>query len=279
MDKLISFLKELPKVPGQWLDQLNAYLPNLLGAVLLMLLGWGVAAFLRSLSIRLTVIFNRILSRLFRKGNLSKFRLSEPIIALFSKIIFWGTILVFAIISTQILGLTAFSVWLNRLVAYFPSLVAGALIILAGVLFSSLGKDLTVSAAMSANISQSKILGGIVQGVILFTAVIIGLDQIGIEVSFLITLLAITMGAILGSLALALGLGTKDLASNLISGHHVQKIYKPGQKVRLGNIEGIILELTPVSIILSTDEGRMTVPAKVFYAEPTLLIIQDISDE
>jgi len=279
MDKLINFLKDLPKIPGQWLDQFNAYLPNLLGAVLLMLLGWAVASILRSLSVRMTGILNRILSRLFSKGGLAKFRLSDPLVVLFSRIIFWGTILVFAIISTQILGLTAFSIWLNRLVAYFPSLVAGGIIILAGVLFSSLGRDLTVSAAASAHIAQSKILGRIVQGVILFTAVIIGLDQIGIEVSFLITLLAITMGAILGSLALALGLGTKDLASNLISGHHVQKVYKPGQKVRFGNTEGVILELTPVSIILSTNEGRMTVPAKAFHAEPSLLIIPDMTDE
>lgn len=279
MDKTINFLKDLPKIPGQWLDNLNAYLPNLLGSALLMLFGWGVASVLRSLSIRSTVIFNRILSRFFSKGNLSKFRLSEPVIALFSKTIFWGTILIFAIISTQILGLTAFSVWLNRMVAYFPSLVAGGLIILAGVLFSSLGKDLTISAATSASISQSKILGRVVQSVILFTAVIIGLDQIGIEVSFLITLLAITMSAILGSLALALGMGSKNLVSNLISGHHIQKAYKPGQKVRFGNTEGVILELTPVSIILSTNEGRMTVPAKIFHAEPSLLIIPDITDE
>ena len=279
MDRIISFLKELPKIPGQWLDQLNAYLPNLFGSALLMLFGWAIASLLKSLSVRMTGILNRIFSRLFSKGSLAKFRLSEPLIALFSKIIFWSTILVFAIISTQILGLTAFSVWFNRLVSYFPSLVAGGLIILAGILFSSLGRDLAVSAAASAPLSQRKILGGVVQGVILFTAVIIGLDQIGIEVNFLITLLAITMGALLGSLALALGLGTKDLVSNLISGHHVQKFYKPGQKVRFGNAEGVILELTPVSIVLSTDEGRMTVPAKMFHAEPSLLIIPDMTDE
>ena len=278
MDKITALLKDFQKIPWEWLDQLSAYLPQLVGATLLMLFGWGVASLLKSLSIRLTVIFNRILARLFSKGSLAKFRLSDPLIQLFSKIIFWGTLLIFAIICTRILGLTAFSVWLNRLVAYVPSLIAGGLIILAGVLISSLGRDLTVSAAASANIPQSKILGSIVQGVILFTAIIIGLDQIGIEVSFLITLLAITLGAILGSLALALGLGTKDLASNLISGHHVQKIYKPGQKVRLGRIEGIILELTPVSIILSTEEGRMTVPSKVFHSEPTLLIIPERKD-
>ncbi|NIP99139.1 MAG: mechanosensitive ion channel, partial [Nitrospinaceae bacterium] len=254
MDQLKGLLRKLPEISEDWLDRLSAYLPNLMGAIILMLLGWGVAGFLRSLSVRLTVILNRILSRLFSKGRLSSFHLSDPLITLFSKIIFWGTILFFAILSTQILGLTAFSVWLNRLVAYFPSLVAGGLIILAGVLLSSLGRDLAISAAASANISQSKILGGIVQGVILFTAVIIGLDQIGIEVSFLITLLGIMVGAILGSLALALGLGTQDLASNLIGGHHVQKFYKPGQKVRLGDIEGVILELTPVAIILSTHE-------------------------
>ncbi|MDH5762776.1 MAG: mechanosensitive ion channel [Nitrospinota bacterium] len=279
MDKIIKILKNTPDILEQWLDELNAYLPNILGALLLMLLGWAVASLLRSISTRLTLILNRILSGLFSKGYLAKFRLSKPFIVLFSKIIFWGTLLIFAIISTQILGLTAFSVWLNRLVAYFPSLAAGGLIILAGILFSSLGRDLTVSAASSANISQSKILGKMVQGVILFTATIIGLDQIGIEVNFLITLLAITLGSVLGSLALALGLGTKDLASNLISGHHVQKFYKPGQRVRFGNVEGVILELTPVSIILSASEGRLTVPAKLFHAEPSLLIISDTADE
>jgi small-conductance mechanosensitive channel len=279
LDKIIKILKNTPDILEQWLDELNAYLPNILGALLLMLLGWAVASILRSVSTRLTLILNRILSGLFSKGYLAKFRLSKPFIILFSKIIFWGTLLIFAIISTQILGLTAFSVWLNRLVAYFPSLAAGGLIILAGILFSSLGRDLTVSAASSANISQSNILGKIVQGVILFTAIIIGLDQIGIEVNFLITLLAILLGSVLGSLALALGLGTKDLASNLISGHHVQKFYKPGQRVRFGNVEGVILELTPVSIILSAREGRLTVPAKLFHSEPSLLIISDTADE
>ncbi len=46
-----------------------------------------------------------------------------------------------------------------------------------------------------------------------------------------------------------------------------------GQTVRVAGIEGRILELTPVSMILETEEGRVTLPAKVFGEEPIVLKI------
>jgi small-conductance mechanosensitive channel len=143
------------------------------------------------------------------------------------------------------------------------------------VLLSALGRDLTLSATEATDIAYSQLLGKVVQGAILFTAIIIGLDQIGIEVDFIVTILSILLGAVFGSLALALGFGTKDLASNLLGGHQLRKVYQSGQHVRFGNVEGTILELTPTSIILSTEEGRMIVPAKYFHSDPSLLIIQE----
>ncbi len=279
MNELTKTLEELPNILSRWWDQFIAFSPKLLGAIILVLLGWFIARMLRALSIRLTAISNQILNRFFSKGVLARFKLSATLTNLFSKIIFWGTLIFFATAATEILGLTAFSLWLNRFVAYFPQIFAGALIIVFGVLLSALGRDLTLSATEATHISYSLLLGKVVQATILITAIIIGLDQVGIQVSFIVTLLSIVLGAVLGSLALALGLGTKDLASNLISGHHVKKAYQPGQNLRFGNIEGIILELTPTSVVLSTKEGRMIVPAKYFHSDPSLLIIQETSKD
>ena len=39
-------------------------------------------------------------------------------------------------------------------------------------------------------------------------------------------------------------------------------------------IEGEIVELTPVGIVLATARGRVTIPAKVFNEEPTVLLAE-----
>ncbi len=275
MNELTKSLEELPNTfSGLW-KQLIEFSPKLFGAVILIIFGWFVARMLKALSIRLASIFNRVLKQLLSKGNLARFELSSTITTLFSKIVFWGTIIFFAVLSAEILGLTAFSIWVNRLIAYFPQIFAGILIIVFGVLLSALGKELTLSATEASQISYSKLLGGIVQGTILISAIIIGLDQVGIAVDFIVTLLSIILGAVLGSLALALGLGTKDLASNLISGHQLKKVYQPGQNLRFGSIEGTVLELNPTSMVLSTTEGRVIVPAKFFHTDPSFLIIKE----
>ncbi|MBC8283747.1 MAG: mechanosensitive ion channel [Nitrospinae bacterium] len=275
MKELTRTLEELPNTLFRWWDQLIAFSPKLLGAIILILLGWVIARIFRAFSLRLAKVSNQILSRFFTKGNLAGFQLSIPLTNLFGKVVFWGTLIFFATAATEILGLTAFSLWLTRLVTYFPQIFAGTLIIVFGVLLSALGRDITLSATEATHIAYSKLLGKVVQGTILFTAVIIGLDQVGIEVTFIVTLLSIVIGSILGSLALALGFGTKDLVSNLISGHHLQKVYQTGQKIRFGNVEGTVLEVNPASMVLSTNEGRMIVPAKYFHTDPSLLMVQE----
>ncbi len=277
MKELAKALEELPSTFLHWWDQFIAFSPKLIGAVILVVLGWIVARTLKNLSVRLVKIFNKILNRLFSKGLFSGFQLSEALTNLLSKIIFWGTLIFFATAATGILGLTVFSFLLDKLVAFFPQISAGVLIIVFGVLLSTLGRDLTLSATEAMHVTYSRLMGRVVQGAILVTAVIIGLEQIGIEVSFIVTIFSVVLGALLGSLALALGLGTKDLASNLISGNQVRKVYQSGQNVRFGNVEGTILELTPTAIVLSTEEGRMIVPAKIFHSKPSLLIIQEKS--
>jgi len=279
MNELTKTLEELPNTLFRWWDQLIAFSPKLLGALVLIILGWGIARIFQTLSIKLAKFLNQILSRFFTKGKLAGFQLSETLTGLFSKIIFWGTLIFFATAATEILGLAAFSLWLGRLVTYFPQIFAGVLIIVFGVLLSALGRDLTLSATEATHIAYSQLLGKVVQGTILFTAIIIGLDQVGIEVGFIVTILSIILGAIFGSLALALGFGTKDLASNLLGGHQLRKVYQSGQYVRFGNVEGTILELTPTSIILSTEEGRMIVPAKYFHSDPSLLIIREANKD
>ena len=172
------------------------------------------------------------------------------------------------------------------MVVYLPTLLAGGLIILAGgliilvgLLISTLGRDLTAATVASAGIAHAELFGRGVQAAILVTALVLGINQIGIDVTLLVTVIAILVAAAAGSLSLAFALGARSFVSNLIGSHYLHQHYRPGQRARMGEIEGEILEMTPVSVVLATSEGRVTVPGRVFTEQTTALLTDEVGDE
>ncbi|QPJ64145.1 MAG: mechanosensitive ion channel [Candidatus Nitrohelix vancouverensis] len=279
MDALSPWIDQLKVQASQWLDLFLNFAPDLLGSLLIVLAGVLVARLLKSFCLSFTMGVNVLLARIFRGGILARFRLSPTFINLFSKIVFWLTILFFASLATQMLGMTAFSIWLNRLAAYVPTLFAGGLVILVGILVSTLARDLVASALDSSQIQNSRLFAAFAQGAVLITAVVIGLDQMSMDITFLVVIVSVLMGTILGGFVAAVALGARDLVSNLIGSHEQQKRYPLGQRIRIGDTEGTVLEWTPTSVVLSTEEGRVTVPARLFQSQPTLLYIKDVGNE
>jgi small-conductance mechanosensitive channel len=248
------------------------YLPNILGAAVLLLAGWLVARLLRGLAVRLMHMAELVLLRLSRGVRTPASRLPSASVEIVGSILFWVVVLFFAAAATHVLGLGAFSSWLQGLVTYLPTLMAGALIIVAGVLLSGLARDLSVAALGALPERQRVLLGRIVQGAILVTAVAVGADQIGIKITFLVILAAVVTSAVVGGVALAVSLGARTYVANLIGAHNLQQAFRVGERVRIGETEGTILEITAVSVVLETRDGRASIPAKAYNEEPIVLL-------
>lgn len=264
MEEVSIWIRDLASASSRIGAEMLDYVPTLLGAIAILVAGWILARLLRSAGIRFAGWINRSIEGRVSPERARHLTLSDPGIRLLGSVIFWIIMLVFVTMSTRVLGLDAFSAWLDGVVTYLPTLVAGALIVLAGLLISALARELTAAAAASASIPYAELLGAGVQGAILVTALILGINQIGIDVTLLITLIAIVVAAGVGSLALAFALGSRVFVSNLIASHYLHQHYQPGQRARMGDVSGEILELTPTSVVLAAKEGRVFVPAKVF---------------
>jgi hypothetical protein len=171
--------------------------------------------------------------------------------------------LISVVLATEILGLGMFVSWLSEIVRYLPLLVSGLLIVLAGFIVSSLVRDLVTSAMASSGMSQGDAVGRLIQVIILFTAIVIGTDQAGINVSFLSMISAIILAATLGSVALAFGLGARSYVANLIAAHYLRKDLRSGDRIRFGDIQGAIIEVNNSRMILDTDLGRVSIPASL----------------
>ena len=69
-----------------------------------------------------------------------------------------------------------------------------------------------------------------------------------------IAIVLISVGA---AVALALGLGSRDIAGQILAGIYVRELYAVGQQIQIGEIEGQIEEIGTVKTTLLTDEGEL----------------------
>jgi uncharacterized membrane protein YhdT len=251
------------------------YLPTLLGAAILLLVGWIVARLLRAGTQRAGDHVNRLLDRAFRSGRLVEYRLSPRVLAALARVIFWLTRFVFASIAARAVGLTAFANWLDRAVGNLPNLIAGMLVIVVGFLLGAVARDLTAAAAPVKGPARSLLIGRAVQLAVVIVALIVGLDQIGINITFIVTVLAIAAGALLGGFAIAFGLGARAYVGNLIGARELGREIEPGQIVRFGDSEGEVVGITSTTLVLATKEGRLRVPAGLFAVESMTIVDAD----
>jgi hypothetical protein len=278
MAALTQWIEDLWKSALTSLDGIKDYLPLLGAALLLIIVGWFIARLLRTVFIRLGDTVNRVLNNFGNTPNTQGLWLSPKLISVISNVIFWVIILIFAELAARTARLDAFSTWLEQIVKYIPTFIAGSLIALVGYLVSTLVRDIVSTASFSAGSTQSEVLGVLAQSGVFLIALVFGLEQIGINVSFLTTLLAIVVGGISISLAFAFGFGAREFVANLIAARHAQSTLQVGNFVRIGEAEGQILEMTSTGLVLQSESGRSIIPAQLLQSQ-TVYIITGSSDE
>lgn len=253
-------------------QRIGQQLPNLLGAAALLLIGWGLARLLASWSVRLVSGLDWLVRSQAIKNTLGRIGLQRGAGDLISSIVFWLVFLLFFTAATETLGLPVLATWLGGVSYYLPRVLVAVLIVFAGLLAGNLARDAITGAADAARLTYGSLLGQAVQGVILLIAIVTSVDQLGIESRFLTATITIVIGAIIGAAALAFGLGSRTAVSNIIAAHYLRQIYRVGHTVKVGNVHGKILEITPTAVIIEESDGRVLVPAKEFSEGISVLI-------
>jgi len=252
--------------------------PGLFAALVLLIVGYLAARLLRGAAIQALRGVDALIQRVYQRYGVESPARALASARVLGEIVFWVVMLFFLTAAIHMLGVESFTAWMNRVVSYLPTLVVGALIILTGVLLSNLARDL-VMAATPVDPGSRRLLGRTVQVSILVLAVVIGAGQIGINTTFLIIIASVLLATVLGGLALAMSLGSRSYVANLIGMRYLRDSYRVGQRIRVGDAEGRILEFTPTGVVLETDAGRMLLPGKTFQESPSILIVEPEAHE
>jgi hypothetical protein len=266
LDRAHPIVADLTRI----LREITGILPEIIAAIVVMLVGWVLAKVFRALTLRSAGLLNRGLGSLGTRLGTRVGGLREATMRIIGGIVYWLVILFFIAAATNILGLTMFAGWLDRIVAYLPNIFSGVFIISAGVILSNIARDSIEATFSSLEETQRTYLARAAQFATLSLLAIVGFDQLGVDVTVITTVVAIVVGCLLGGLSIAFSLGARTFVSNLIGAHYLNADCRPGERIRIAGNEGVIVSISAVAVVLDAADGRMSIPARLFSEEPML---------
>lgn len=264
---------------GAFLSAAVVWLPRLVGALVLLLLGWLVARLVRFV---LSNLLRRLgLDRLAERAGVYKLfsdaglAPSASVANLIARVVYWIVLLVFLIAATESLGLPGVVDALGGLVAYLPNVLAAVLILLLGSLIAGVVGGTLGTLTTQVGVAAGPLLGQVVRYVIIAFAVILALDQLGIETTLLIAAAIAIIAATALALALAFGIGSRELAHNIMAGFHTRDAFSLGQQLNVRGHIGRLVSVGPVKTTLETKNGMVSLPNSVLMDEEVTLMPEE----
>jgi len=208
-------------VTGAWnafATKITAFLPALIGAIVIFVVGWIIA--------RLVKVGVEKLLRLVRfdtateKTGVNKFLKKGEIVKAPSEIVgtlvYWFIMILVLIASLDALGLPIVSDMLNSIFLYIPNVVAAIIVLVLGFLMGNLLAAVVRTAASNAGLKNAEGLGKISLYAIVVFVSAIALIQLGIGEEIVASAFGLVFGAAALALALAFGLGGRDVAAEYL---------------------------------------------------------------
>jgi small-conductance mechanosensitive channel len=242
-----------------------AFLPNLVGALIVLLVGWLLAWLAQRVARRVLARlgFDRLAERAGATDALARAGITKSPSRLVGRVIYWLLLLTFLMIAVESLGLTTAATALRALVAYLPRVVGAAIVLVGGALLGQfLGKGVQALAAGSG-VEFHAALGRAVQYIVLAMAAILAVDQLGLNTTLLNNVLGNLLTVAGAALALAFALGSREAVCNLLAGFYAKDLFEIGQTVEVDGYRGTLEAIGPLKAVIAAAEGRVTVPNSV----------------
>jgi Mechanosensitive ion channel, conserved TM helix/Mechanosensitive ion channel, beta-domain len=238
------------------------YIPRLATAIIILLAGWLLAKFISTIVQRLgeKLRLEDLLERTGIKAGLEKAQINSSGTKLLGMLLYWIIFLNFILIALGSLGLNAAVEPLRNLIAYLPRLLAALATLTAGVLLAQfLGK--AAQAAMGGmGVEFHQEVGQGVNVLLIIMIVIVVLEQLGINASIMTNIFTNVITIIVAGLALAFGLGGRDVARGVLAGYYAREQFEMGDLLIIDGEEGVLEAIGTLNTEIRVGNERLVIP-------------------
>ncbi len=192
-------------------------IPNILGALILLIIGWIIAGIVGGLvtklcqGIHVDTVGDRVGVNDFLEKSGSKLRASSII----GEIVKWVVRLVFIEMAAEQLGMPQISLIINQILGFIPNIIVAMVILGVGAFLGQLLGGIVRGAASEAKIANAALLSKLTSGAVMAFAIIAALNELNVAPVVVNTLYIGLVAALALALGLAFGLGGRDTAARL----------------------------------------------------------------
>ncbi len=253
---------DLWKILTDVLGQMAAVLPNILGALVMLLAGWILAKVVARLIKKLLIAAKvDVLAEKLNQVDFfrnSKFSIVPSVLV--SKVAYYFVFLIFILAATDVLGMKAISDLMSELINYLPNLLTAAVILMIGIMFADFIKNIVHSTAKSLGIPAAGLIGSFVFYFLFIGVAMTALDQAKINTEYIQQNLTILIGGLILAFAFGYGLASKDMMANFIASFYSRKKIHLGDFVEIEGYRGTVVEIDNASFTLRTPKGKIIIP-------------------
>ena len=251
----LSLLEELIK-------NFLAAVPNIVGALLLVIAGWIISRLLARL---LKGLLKRIgVDKLAKKLNdidlvaRSKIEIVPSI--LISKVLYYFLLFIFISAAVDVLGMEALSDLMNDFLNYVPFLISAFIVFVVGLLLADLLRNIVLTTCNSLGIPAANFISAFVFYFLFINVVMITLDQAQIDTDFIQDNLSIILGGIVLAFAIGYGFAARPIVANLLSAYYNRNKIQMGDVISVDGIKGEVVDKDNASLTLQAEDRKVIVP-------------------
>jgi len=205
-------------------------LPRLLAMLIIALLGWMIAYVLKVMlrGILRIVKFDKLSDNAGTTQMFNKLALPSSS-ELLSRVVFWVVWLGFILLGVQMLGIVGLQEYISRFFLYLPRLFVALFIVFFGLVAASFFSRAALLAAVNADSPSPWLLATSIRTIIVLFAVTMAFEQLGLAERTIVVAFAIAFGALMLGLAIAFGIGGRDLAKQFLERRFLKDKQEPKQ--------------------------------------------------
>lgn len=253
--------------------------PAVFLAVLVLLVGWLLARLCRWVVRRLSLIgrVEAFSERIGLSPLLQQLKIGS-LGELVGRLVSWSVILGAVMLAAEILGMTPVIHAIERLFAYLPTLLAALAVFTFGYWLAEKVRFVLTTMGEAMGFGGAKALGRILFVIILVFLSITALNVAGIDTSLITSNILIIVGSLFISFSIAYGFAARDILANILSGYYNKERLRPGQRVRIGDDEGVIERISGISVTLRRGDRTIHLPSKRLVSERVEVIDDHAAD-
>lgn len=200
------------------------YLPRLIVMLILVLAGWLIAYIAKVIlrSILRLIKFDRLSEDAGASQLLNKAALPSAT-EMLSRFAFWVTWIGFILLGVSVLGILGLQDQIARFFLFLPRLFIAVLILFLGLLAASFFSRAALLAAVNANVPSPRVLSMAVRSIIIVFVLSIFFEELGLAEETMLVAFGIAFGALMLGLAIAFGIGGRDLAQRFLEEKFVRE--------------------------------------------------------